>query len=161
MSGMSAPVWIDQTLLDDVTRAAQQSPRRRKNRNFHEDEAAPCNRLLNAIEPDSYIRPHRHRHEDKDESILCVRGRLGALFFDDDGTVRDTATLEAGGATIGVDIPHGSFHSVVALEPGTVFFEAKAGPYTPLGDDEIAGWAPAEGEPDAAAYHAFLRKQFA
>lgn len=157
---MSTPVWIDQALLDDVTSAAQQSPRLRKNRNFHEDEAAPCNRLLNAIEPDSYIRPHRHSHRDKDESIICVRGRLGALFFDEHGTVRDTATLEAGGATIGVDIPHGSFHSLVALEPGTVFFEAKAGPYAPLGDDEIADWAPAEGAPNAPAYHESLRKRF-
>lgn len=158
---MSTPVWIDRTLLDEVSRSAQEAPRRRRNRNFHSDEAAPCNRLLNAIEPDSYIQPHRHAHPDKDESILCVRGSLGALFFDESGTVTETSTLVAGGETIGVDIPHGTFHSLVALEPGTVFFEAKAGPYEPLTEDEVAAWAPAEADADAKTYHQTLRSKFA
>lgn len=157
---MSKPVWIDQDLLDDVSRAARDAPRRRRNRNFHTTESAPCNRLLNAIEPGSYIRPHRHTHPDKDESIVCVRGTLGALFFDASGAVTEAATLEANGATIGVDIPHGTFHSLVALAPGTVFFEAKAGPYEPLRDDEVASWAPAEGAPDAAAFHASMAARF-
>lgn len=157
---MSKPVWIDQNLLDDVTRAARDAPRRRRNRNFHADESAPCNRLLNAIEPGSYIRPHRHAHPDKDESIVCVRGKLGALFFDSTGAVTETATLEANGTTIGVDIPHGTFHALVALAPGTVFFEAKAGPYEPLCAEEVAPWAPDEGASDAAAFHASMAARF-
>lgn len=157
---MSTPVCIDKALLDDVTRAAQESPRLRRNRNFHAAESAPCNRLLNAIEPNSYIRPHRHSHPDKDESILCVRGKLGALFFGENGTLTETVTLEAGGDTIGVDIPHGTFHSLVSLEPGTIFFEAKAGPYEPLAEDEVASWAPPEGGPEAAAYHEAMRQKF-
>lgn len=157
---MSTPVWIDKALLDEVSRAAQESPRLRRNRNFHAEESAPCNRLLNAIEPNSYIRPHRHSDREKDESIVCVRGKLGALFFDETGTLTQTVTLEAGGDTIGVDIPHGTFHSLVSLEPGTVFFEAKAGPYAPLSEDEVATWAPPEGGPDAAAFHAEMRKKF-
>ncbi len=157
---MSTPVWIDRALLDDVSREAREAPRLRRNRNFHSDETSPCNRLLNAIEPDSYIRPHCHAHADKDESIVCVRGRLGALFFDGEGNVTETAILEAGGDTIGVDIPHDAFHSLVALEPGTVFFEAKAGPYQPLAEDEIGTWAPAEGTPEAATYHQRLAAKF-
>lgn len=157
---MDKPVWIDRDLLDDVTRAARDSPRLRRNRNFHAEEAAKCNRLLNAIEPDSYIRPHCHAHPDKDESIVVLRGRLGALFFDPQGRVTEARTLEAGGSVLGVDIPHGTFHSVVALEPGTVFFEAKAGPYEPLSADEAASWAPAEGDPGAAAYHRSMAERF-
>ncbi len=157
---MSTPVWINRALLDEVSRAAREDPRRRRNRNFHADEASPCNRLLNAIEPDSYIRPHCHANATKDESILCVRGKLGAIFFDRDGTITETATLKAGGDTIGVDIAHGTFHSLVALEPGTVFFEAKAGPYEALTEDEVGSWAPAEGEPAAAAYRRALATRF-
>jgi cupin fold WbuC family metalloprotein len=158
---MSKPTWIDRALLDDVARAARDAPRRRRNRNFHADEAARCNRLLNAIEPGSYIRPHRHAHPDKDESIVVLRGRIGVLFFDPDGTVSETAILETDGAVIGVDVPHGTFHSLVALETGTVFFEAKAGPYEPLTPDEMAPWAPAEGDPGAEAYYDRLRALFA
>ena len=42
--------------------------------------------------------------------------------------------------------------AVLALQPGTVIFEAKAGPYRPLLSEELAPWAPAEGAPDAARY---------
>lgn len=160
MPRMSTPTWIDHSLLDDVSRAAAEAPRRRRNRNFHDEDTAACHRLLNAIEPDSYIRPHRHGHPSKDESILCVRGRLGALFFGADGNVTETRVLDANGPTIGVDIPHGTFHSLVALEPGTVFFEAKAGPYEPLEESEIGSWAPAEGDAEAASYHRKLATHF-
>jgi hypothetical protein len=40
---------------------------------------------------------------------------------------------------------------VFALEPGTVFLEAKAGPYLPLSADEKAPWAPVEGDGKAPA----------
>ncbi|MDG2307500.1 MAG: WbuC family cupin fold metalloprotein [Candidatus Binatia bacterium] len=160
MPQTTTPTWIDHSLLDEVSTAAAESPRRRRNRNFHGEDTSACHRLLNGIEPDSYIRPHRHSHPDKDESILCIRGRLGALFFNADGTLTATKVLDAGGPTIGVDIPHRTFHSLVALEPGTVFFEAKAGPYEPLGEDDIASWAPAEGDNEATSYHAQLAAHF-
>ena len=55
------PTLIDVELLDTVSAAAQTSPRGRKNHNFHTADAAQCHRLLNAIEPGSYVAPHRHR----------------------------------------------------------------------------------------------------
>lgn len=143
-----APGVIDQQLLDGVTAQAVASPRRRKNHNFHAADDAPCHRLLNAIEPGSYVAPHRHA--DKDETILVVRGRLGALLFDAEGKVTTTAVLTPGGETIGVNLAAGTFHSLVSLEPGTVFFESKAGPYRPLTPAERASWAPIEGDPEVA-----------
>ena len=157
---MRTHTWIDQALLDEVSAAARESPRGRRNRNFHNNDEAKCHRLLNAVEPQSYIRPHRHEHPDKDESILVVRGRLGVIFFDPEGGVLDTALMESSGPTMGVDITHGTFHSLVALEPGTVFFESKAGPYVPLEPNEIAPWAPAEGEQEAGPYQSGLAALF-
>lgn len=55
--------------------------------------------------------------------------------------------LAPDGERFGVDIAHGQFHSLVALEPGSVMFEAKAGPYRALTEAEFASWAPADGEP--------------
>lgn len=151
---------IDDALLDQVSAEARQSPRGRKNRNFHTNDAQPGHRLLNAIEPGSYIMPHRHLDPNKDETMVVLRGRLGLVTFDDAGVIVDAVEVGKGGAAIGMDIPHGTWHTVFALEPGTVFLEAKAGPYLPLTADEKAPWAPAEGDPGASAYLAALVARF-
>lgn len=147
---------IDAALFDEVTGEARQSPRRRRNRNFHRDDAQPGHRLLNAIEPGSYIMPHRHLDPDKDETMVVLRGALGLVVFDDSGGVVQALRLTAGGSLLGVDIPHGIWHTVFALESGTVFLEAKAGPYLPLTPEEKAPWAPAEDDPAAPAFLARL-----
>ncbi|HYC22364.1 MAG TPA: WbuC family cupin fold metalloprotein [Candidatus Bathyarchaeia archaeon] len=156
---MRQPRVIDRSLLDRTTAGAVASSRGRKNFNFHVSEGEGSNRLLNAIEPGSYVQPHRHADVSKDETLVVVRGRLAAVFFDEAGRVTLTTILAAGGERIGVDIPHGTYHTLFALEPGTIFFEAKAGPYAALGPEERAPWAPAEGTPEAAAYLASLSSQ--
>jgi cupin fold WbuC family metalloprotein len=143
-----------------VSRAAAAAARRRKNHNFHARESDACNRLLNAVEPGSYIAPHRHLDPAKGECAVVVRGRLGVVFFDDAGRPTETALLEPGGEVVGVDVPPGTWHTLVSLAPGSVFFEAKAGPYQPRAADERAPWAPAEGDPAAAAYLTGLEALF-
>lgn len=157
---MTEAHWISDELLRNLTAEARKAPRRRRNYNFHTDDAAPCQRLLNAAEPDSYIAPHRHLDPTKDETILLLRGRLGVILFDETGDVTAQAVLDATGSRFGVTIAAGTFHTLVALATGSVFFEAKAGPYRPLAGDERAPWAPAEGNPTAAAYLAALHRSF-
>lgn len=149
---------IDNALLDALSAEARTAARGRKNRNFHTANDAPAQRLLNAIEPGSYVAPHRHLA--KDESMLMLRGRLGLVLFDDAGAVQRTAILGADGEALGVDLPRGTWHSVLALDTGTVFFEAKAGPYEPLSAEERASWAPAEGDAGAADYQRQLVRLF-
>jgi cupin fold WbuC family metalloprotein len=151
---------IDNALLDSVRGEALQSPRRRKNRNFHPTNDFPAHRLLNAIEPGSYVRAHRHLNPTKDETMAVLRGRLGLVIFDDAGVIIGKELLAVGGPAMGVDIVHGTWHTVLALEPGTVFLEASAGPYRPLAAEELAPWAPAENDPQAAAYFARLLALF-
>lgn len=151
---------IDQALLDEVSAEAKVSPRLRKNRNFHATNEHPGHRLLNAVEPGSYVAPHRHLAADKDETMVVVRGRLGFVMFDDGGAVVRAVLLGQQGEALGVDVPAGTWHSVLALDPGTVFFEGKAGPYLPLAAEEKAPWAPAEGDAGAAAYYQRLRGLF-
>lgn len=152
---------IDLSLLDEVSREAAASPRRRKNRNFHPTDDYPAHRLLNAIEPDSYIAPHRHLDPTKDETMVVLRGQLGLIIFDDAGRIVRTELLEAGGELFGVDIPHGTWHTLVALESGTVFFEAKAGPYVALSEAERAPWAPTEGSSAALVMLEIYRARLA
>ena len=172
---------IDQALLDELCAAAAASPRRRKNRNFHARDDQPGHRLLNAMQPDSYIPPHRHLDPNKDETFVVLRGLLGLLVFDDAGAVVRSVRVGAAAlcvagnplarreaesrvcrdrgqaAALGVDIPHGTWHTAVALAPDTVFLEAKAGPYLPLTGAERAPWAPVENTPGAASYLAALK----
>ncbi|GFO53106.1 hypothetical protein GMSM_01130 [Geomonas sp. Red276] len=151
---------IEASTLDAVTEEARRSPRLRKNHNLHDSDLSACHRLFNAIEPTSYIRPHRHLDPDKDETFVLIRGKLGVVSFDEEGKVTGTVLLEPAGA-VAADIPHGEFHGAVSLEPGTIFFEAKAGPYLPLSPDEVGSFAPAEGTPEAAGYLEGLRALFA
>ena len=152
---------IDDKLLDEVCAEAAASPRRRKNRNFHPRDDHPGHRLLNALMADTYIPPHRHLDPNKDETYVVLRGLLGIVEFDANGAVARILKVGAGGTAIGVDVAHGSWHTAIALQDGTVFLEAKAGPYLPLTEAERAPWAPAENSPDAPAYLAGLKTLFA
>jgi cupin fold WbuC family metalloprotein len=156
---VKTPVWITDGLLAEVSREASASPRRRKNRNFHEMEE-PAHRLLNALEPGTYIRPHRHLDPNKAETAIALSGAVGVIFFDDSGAILEARRISTSGSVRGVDTPAGVWHTFVALEPGTVFFEAKAGPFSPPGPDELASWAPAEGTPAAAGVEESWRALF-
>lgn len=135
--------------LTDLSERARGTPRLRLNRNLHEMDD-PVHRLLNALEPGTYIAPHRHLSPPKSETIVVVAGALGLVLFDDSGSVRDAVRLVAGGERFGADLPPSAWHTLVALEPGTVFFETKSGPYArPRPEDLLPGF-PAEGESPAA-----------
>jgi len=150
---------FDKEKLDELSGMAHANPRLRKNLNIHTADDFCCHRLFNAIEPGSYIRPHRHLDPTKDETFVIIRGKLGVVLFDDDGRVTGTTALDPEGAMV-VDIPHGRFHTAVSLAPGTIFFEAKAGPYLPLAEAEKAVWAPEEGTGEAASFLESLKGRF-
>lgn len=154
------PVFLDSALLDGLVAQARTVPRRRAHHNLHRDLGAPAQRLLVAMEPDSYVRPHCHLDPDKAETLIVLLGCVGVLIFDAGGAVVETQVMRAGGAILGYDVPPGVWHSIVALESRTVFAEAKAGPYMPLGEAEWGSWAPPEGDPAAAAYLAAMGKLF-
>jgi len=138
--------------LATLSGEAAASPRLRKNLNCHADNEARCHRLFNALEPGTYVPPHCHLDPHKEETLVVIKGRFGVLIFDAAGVVQESMVLSPGGEHFGITIPVGVFHSMVALESGSVFFEAKAGPYVPVAAAEKAPWAPAEGEPGCAAY---------
>lgn len=137
--------------LGDLVHQAAVAPRRRQHRNIHTDYADPCQRLFNAIEPDSYIRPHRHGPAQGAETMIAVRGLLALVVFDDDGGIEQVQRIGAGAhaghpeIAIGTESPPGKWHTVVALETGSVILEIKAGPFDPSSPKFPAPWAPDEG----------------
>ena len=152
---------INQALLQQTANEARISPRLRKNVNFHPADDFPAHRLINAMQLGSYVRPHRHLDPSKDETIVALQGRFGYLSFNEHGGIQEAIELTAGGPVFGIDIPHGTIHTILALESDSVFFETKAGPFIPLSENEIAAWSPAEGSEEAKALWADWRARFA
>jgi len=147
---------FDAQYLDSMTTLAKASSRRRQHRNVHQSYQDACQRLFNAIEPDSYIRPHRHSSDPRDELLIAVRGVMALVTFDDRGGVTGVqrfGTEKYGNSiAVGVEVPANTWHTVVAMEPGCVLLEVKAGPFDPNQPKDLAAWAPAEGSELAKDY---------
>lgn len=149
---------IDNQELDRLSLVARSSPRMRKNLNLHDDFSDPCQRLFNAMEPGTYIRPHRHSNPEKHECFMAIRGRFALIEFDDQGKICAFIPFGQDSDVVAIDLPPGVWHTIVCLEPGSIFFETKAGPYVPISDKDFAAWAPEEGDPAAENYLISLLK---
>ncbi len=139
---------ISEAVLDEVSERASRSARRRAIARFH-DHDEKLQRMLNALEPGTYVCPHRHAEPPKVEVFLALRGAAEVWTFSDHGEVLERVVIRPGG---GVEIPPGTWHTVVALEPGTVLYELIEGPYEATTHKEFAAWAPPEGSPDGPAW---------
>ncbi|SEG02994.1 WbuC family cupin fold metalloprotein [Parabacteroides chinchillae] len=140
---------INTILLDEITAKAKQSPRMRMNYNFHEKLDDPVNRLLNAMEPGTYLRPHRHLDPAKDEIFLLLRGRVAVFLFDETGEITDTLVLDPLAGIYGAEIKAGVWHGLLVLDSGSVIYEVKQGPFAPLSPENMAPWSPAVEEAEA------------
>jgi cupin fold WbuC family metalloprotein len=143
---------ITTELVDGAVAYSRSSPRRRVILPFHKHDGEALQRMLNAVQPDSYVRPHRHLDPPKAEAWILLRGALVFFTFEEDGRVRDCVRLAAGSDRFGVDLGPGVYHTFVALDPDTVIYEIKTGPYAQSNDKSFAPWAPAEDTHEAAEY---------
>lgn len=144
------------TTLRDLTRRAVETARRRAHLNIHDTLDAPVQRLFIALEPHTYVRPHRHPQPNKWELFVVLHGALDVLIFDEQGRVVQRIPL-SDTANRAVEIAPNTWHSLVCRDAGTLAFEVKEGPYTPTDDKDFAPWAPAEHGADAATYQQRLR----
>jgi cupin fold WbuC family metalloprotein len=141
---------INQALLDKLTEEAKASPRLRMNLDLRNSADDQSQRMLNAIEPGSPLPIHRHRHTS--ETVVCLRGRLVWEYYQelrDEGLeLRDSSKssrvqkvqeieLSPNGQVVALNIPAGQWHTVKALESGSVILEMKEGAYEPTGPEDI------------------------
>lgn len=114
---------INKHLLDEVSAQAKTSPRLRMNYNFHQSLDEKCHRMLNAVELGTDI--PIHRHPEKDESFVILRGKVRSTTYNDDGSVIDSVVLSQEDGIYGVDIPKGVWHKLESLAPASVIFECR------------------------------------
>lgn len=124
---------IDKEVLVNLTAQAKASPRLRMNLDLRNSPSDGSQRMLNAIEPGTVMPIHRHHASS--ETIICIRGHFEEYLYDENGVLIETIDMRPGGVIL--NVPAGQWHSLKSLASGTVLFEAKDGPYEPLGEDEI------------------------
>jgi cupin fold WbuC family metalloprotein len=151
---------ITNATLAELSQKAVEAPRRRMNLNHHDDLADPINRMLNAFEPGTYVQPHKHENPDKREVFIILKGSMVVVFFDDLGNANEFVLLDRDKGNYAVEIAPGTWHTIIALETGSVVYEVKDGPYSPLDDKNFASWAPKEGMTECTAYLKKLTELF-
>lgn len=137
---------VDISIINDLSGQAKTSPRKRMNLNIHKTADDQLQRFLNAMEPGTYIRPHKHELPHKRELFAVVRGEFLVIEFDDEGNIIDHITLSQDSGNFAAEIDPTIWHSVVALKVSSVALEVKDGPYNPNDDKIFASWAPEEGD---------------
>lgn len=152
-------IKINDELLGPLIQEAKKSIRLRKNYNFHEKMDDPVQRLLNALEPDTYVRPHRHLAPDKDEMFLILKGRMVFIEFDAEGHIRDHLILDPLEGNFGCEVKAGKWHCLISLESGSVAYEVKEGPFSPIKESDFAPWSPANDSDEIEQYQNHLLKE--
>lgn len=127
---------ITQAILDDLTAKAKASPRLRMNLDLRNSADDTSQRMLNAIEPGSVVPIHRHRSTS--ETVVCLRGRLVWEYYDElERICTETIELSPNGQVVALNVPAGQWHTVRALESGSVILEVKDGRYVATGAEDI------------------------
>lgn len=134
-------IEIDTTFLDPLLTQAAENPRQRQNYDLRTSSEDTSQRMLNALIPGTQV--PIHRHVDTSETVICLRGRLIEIFYEevveyveDGGDVMRRNTFKEVSRHLlcppdgyyGLQIPAGVWHTIEVLEP-SVIFEAKDGAY--------------------------------
>ena len=127
---------ITQAILDQLTEQAKASPRLRMNFDLRNGDSDQSQRMLNAIEPGSEL--PIHRHQKTSETVVCLRGKLVWEFYDElERICMERIELSPNGQVVALNVPAGQWHTVKALEPGSIILEMKDGAYEPLSEVDI------------------------
>ena len=127
---------ITQAILDNLTELAKASPRLRMNYDLRDSDGDTSQRMLNALEPGTVL--PIHRHPKTSETVVCLRGRLVEEYYDElERICTETIELSPSGPVVALNIPAGQWHTVRALESGTIILEIKNGAYEPISDSDI------------------------
>ena len=135
---------IDNKFISKLLSEAAENPRLRQNYDLRTSSDDNSQRMLNALEPETELPIHRHRHSS--ETMVVIRGSVTELFYKDEGTLTDAITVAPihnpsnpsnPQSVPMIQIEKGQWHSLKCNEPDTIIFEAKDRAYEPLTEEDI------------------------
>ena len=92
-------------------------------------------RMLNALEPGTVIPVHRHLETSED--VICIRGCVEEVLYDDAGNEQTRFCLSPKSGVMQCHVPIGQFHTCRSLESGSVIMEFKNGRYDPVTTEDL------------------------
>lgn len=149
---------LDQQLFATLLTNAAQNPRLRCAYTLHQSYAEPVQRMVVAMQPDSYVQPHQHTEPAQWELFVMLQGQVDFLLFSPAGQLLQKHRLAAGQSCAGLELAPGQFHSVVAVDGPAIFLEVKQGPFDPAAPRSYGQFAPAETDPHAGIFLQQMRQ---
>lgn len=144
--------------LSSLSQEASKSPRQRQHLNLHDSYSDKCQRLINVVNSDSYIQPHRHCVDPKIETLVALQGFFSLIKFNNEGDIIQISQFGSqqyvghSCDAFGVEIYPQEWHTIIAMTPGAILLEIKEGPFDPSIAKDLASWAPKEGDLDSKSY---------
>lgn len=130
---------INGDLLSDLHKKSQGSERLRTAYDMRNTEGDTSQRMLNVLEPGTYVQIHRHL--ETSESVVCLEGCLDWVFYEEQPAAGIGVSIHEGENPIdetrfkevarfricpreglyGIQVPKMAWHSIVVHEPSTIF----------------------------------------
>lgn len=136
---------LSDELIKQGLRGSLESERKRIILPIHRKQEAEVQRMINFLQPGTYIRPHQHPLPHASESLVLINGSIRFYTFDEEGVVLSKKKINSKPVPGVLDIEPRVWHSFVVLEKDTILFECKKGPYKVETDKTFASWSPEEG----------------
>ena len=152
---------IGQGELDTLRAAVKASTKRRARINTHPDGDDALHEMIIAIDPTSYIRPHKH--PGKSEAFHIIEGEVDIVVFTDTGEIDRIVPLgpPGSGRSFYYRMSSAFFHTLIIRSDVLIVHEITNGPFRPSAT-VFADFAPDDREPEkAAAYQGELRRRVA
>lgn len=144
---VTGPIFsLTDEMIQQGIRGSRESDRRRIILPIHRIQDAEVQRMINFLQPGTYIRPHKHPLNHATESLVLIQGAILFYTFNDSGEIETKRRVDSKPLAGVLDIEPNVWHSFKVLEPDTILFECKKGPYDAEKDKIFAPWAPEEGE---------------
>lgn len=144
-------IGIKNKEVDLLTIKAKKSEKKRTHYLLHK-HTDPVLKLINVMDPDTYVRPHKHRQKNRQELFVPLRGRFIVILFDKRGKISKYYLIGGSEEYLMVEVPPNVWHTTWSLSFGSVLLEVIKGPYTESSHKVFASWAPNENSREADIY---------
>lgn len=148
---------ITKDRLDKLSQEAAGNRKKRAALQLH-NHTDPVLKLLNALEPETYIQPHKHFLKNCQELFVGLRGRLIIILFDSQGDIVDHVLIGPKEEITIFEVPEDTWHTILPLENGSLVMEVIKGPYKKELFKKFASWAPSEDDHAHVDYQRKLLK---